>query len=46
VPDGATQRPAKLVLAEGRLGAAELVVEQIIGVELVIAQELEPAAWN
>ena len=44
VPDGAAQRPAELVLAKGRLGAAELVVEQIIGVELVIAQKLEPAA--
>ena len=44
VPDRAAQCPAKLILAEGRFGAAELVIEQIVGVELVIAQELEPAA--
>ena len=37
VPDGASQRPAKLVLAKSGLGAAKLVVEQIISVELVIA---------
>ena len=44
MPDRAAQCPAKLILAEGRFGAAELVIEQIVGVELVIAQELEPAA--
>ena len=38
--DGTAQGPAKLVLAELRTGHAGFIGEEIVGVELVVAQEL------
>ena len=40
----AAQRAAELVLLEVRLGAARAVVEEVVGVERVVAVELEAAA--
>src|SRR5581483_12490368 len=42
--DGAAQSTAELVLAESRFCPAKLVIEQIVGVELIIPQKLERAA--
>src|SRR5206468_3630717 len=44
VADGAAESGAELVLAEGGLAAAELVVEPIVGVQAIVAEEFEGAA--